>query len=153
LKPSLILVKKQTPITEQKWRSLIYVHCRKIYNLFVCALERGKKASFWQVFLVCFTASENIFYFYQQCRKSDSESSGPCIETIINPCNMVLVSLFVSQCCLDSGHTTESPFTFNTLDKRTEKKICVLHVSTEIANIHAHKVISDAFLKFSNSMK
>jgi hypothetical protein len=50
--------------------------------------------------------------------KSNSESSGPCIETIINPCNMVLVSLFVPQCCLHSGHTTESPFTFNTLDKR-----------------------------------
>jgi hypothetical protein len=29
--------------------------------------------------------------------KSNSESSGPCIETIINPCNMVLVSLFVPQ--------------------------------------------------------
>ena len=50
--------------------------------------------------------------------KSNSESSGPCIETIINPCNMVLVNLFVPQCCLHSGHTTESPFTFNTLDKR-----------------------------------
>ena len=50
--------------------------------------------------------------------KSNSESSGPCIETIINPCNMVLVSLFVPQCCLHSGHTTESPFTFNTLDTR-----------------------------------
>jgi hypothetical protein len=32
--------------------------------------------------------------------KSNSESSGPCIETIINPCNMVLVSLFVNQCWL-----------------------------------------------------
>ena len=31
---------------------------------------------------------------------------------------MVLVSLFVPQFCLHSGHTTESPFTFNTLDKR-----------------------------------
>ena len=50
--------------------------------------------------------------------KSNSESSGPCIEAIINPCNMVLVSLFVPQCCLHSGYTTESPFTFNTLDKR-----------------------------------
>ena len=51
--------------------------------------------------------------------KSNSELSGPCIETIINPCNMVLVGLFVPQCCLHSGHTctTESPFTFNTLDK------------------------------------
>ena len=49
--------------------------------------------------------------------KSNSESSGPCIETIIidiKPCNMVLVSLFVPQCCLHSRHTTESPFTFNT---------------------------------------
>ena len=50
--------------------------------------------------------------------KSNSESYGLCIETIINPCNMVLVSLFVPRCCLHSGHTTESPFTFNTLDKR-----------------------------------
>ena len=50
--------------------------------------------------------------------KSNSESSCPCIETIINPCNMVLISLFVPQCCLHSEHTTESPFTFNTLDKR-----------------------------------
>jgi hypothetical protein len=32
-------------------------------------------------------------------------------------CNMLLVSLFVPQCCLHSTHTTESPFTFNTLDK------------------------------------
>jgi hypothetical protein len=31
---------------------------------------------------------------------------------------MVLVSLFVPQCCLHSGHATEPPFTFNTLDKR-----------------------------------
>jgi hypothetical protein len=50
--------------------------------------------------------------------KSNSELSGPCIEAIINSCNMVLVSLFVPQCCLHSGYTTESPFTFNTLDKR-----------------------------------
>ena len=27
----------------------IYVHCRKIYNLFVQALEIGKKASLWRV--------------------------------------------------------------------------------------------------------
>ena len=50
--------------------------------------------------------------------KSNSESSGPCIEIIINPCNVMLVSLFVPQCCVHSRHTTESPFTFNTLDKR-----------------------------------
>jgi len=25
----------------------IYVHCRKIYNLFVQALETGRKASLW----------------------------------------------------------------------------------------------------------
>ena len=29
-----------------------------------------------------------------------------------------------------------------------KKKYILLHVSTEIANIHAHKVISDAFFNF-----
>ena len=60
----------------------------------------------------------NFPQMFMAVLKSNSESSGPCIETIINPCNMVLVSLYVPQCCLHSGHTTESPFTFNTLDKR-----------------------------------
>jgi hypothetical protein len=54
--------------------------------------------------------------------KSNFESSGPCIETIINPCNVVLVSLFVPQCCLDSGHTTEPPFTFNTLENQQKNQ-------------------------------
>jgi hypothetical protein len=40
------------------------------------------------------------------------------IKRDMNPCNMVLVSLFVPQCCLHTTHTTKSPFTFNTLDKR-----------------------------------
>ena len=39
----------------------IYVHCRKIYNLFVRALETGRKASIWQTFVACFTASANKF--------------------------------------------------------------------------------------------
>ena len=37
----------------------IYVHCRKIYNLFVRALEISRKASLLQAFLACFAASAN----------------------------------------------------------------------------------------------
>jgi len=40
----------------------IYVHCQKIYNLFVCTLETGRKASQWQAFLACFAASAIEFY-------------------------------------------------------------------------------------------
>ena len=36
----------------------------------------------------------NFPQMFMAVLKSNSESSGPCIETIINPCNMVLVSLF-----------------------------------------------------------
>jgi hypothetical protein len=32
----------------------IYVHCRKIYNLFVQAFDTGGKATLWRDFLVVF---------------------------------------------------------------------------------------------------
>jgi hypothetical protein len=40
----------------------IYVYYRKIYNLFVRALETGRKVSFLQAFLICFAMSANKFY-------------------------------------------------------------------------------------------
>jgi hypothetical protein len=40
----------------------IYVHCRKISNLFVQALETGRKTSFWWTFLSCFTKSLQILF-------------------------------------------------------------------------------------------
>ena len=40
----------------------IYVHCRKISNLFVRALETGRIASLRRVFQACFAASTNEFY-------------------------------------------------------------------------------------------
>ena len=45
----------------------IYVHCWKIYNLFVQALETGRKVSLWQGFLDCFTE--------QQCTYNTSKLS------------------------------------------------------------------------------
>jgi hypothetical protein len=39
-----------------------YVHCRKIYNSFVRALETGRKASLLRAFVACFAASVNTFY-------------------------------------------------------------------------------------------
>ena len=40
----------------------IYVHCRKMYNLFVWALETGRKARLAELFS-CFAASSNKFIF------------------------------------------------------------------------------------------
>jgi hypothetical protein len=37
----------------------IYIQCRKIYNLFVGALETGINVSLWGTFLDCFTTSAN----------------------------------------------------------------------------------------------
>jgi hypothetical protein len=37
----------------------IYVHCQKIYNLFLRALETGRKDSIWRAFLACFAACAN----------------------------------------------------------------------------------------------
>jgi hypothetical protein len=44
---------------------ITYVHCRKIYNLFVQAVETGRKANLWRV-LACFAAIWiwNLFIFY-----------------------------------------------------------------------------------------
>ena len=42
----------------------IYVLCRKIYNLFVQALETCRKMNLWQAFLTYFTVSGNKFYVY-----------------------------------------------------------------------------------------
>ena len=39
----------------------INVHQRKIYNIFVQALETGRKVSLWQAFLACFVVSRNTF--------------------------------------------------------------------------------------------
>ena len=36
----------------------------KIYNLFVQALETGRKISLWGAFLACSAASANQFYIY-----------------------------------------------------------------------------------------
>jgi hypothetical protein len=46
---------------------MIYIDCRKIYNLFVRALETGREVSYWRAFLSCFAVSENEFYIYRQC--------------------------------------------------------------------------------------
>jgi hypothetical protein len=35
------------------------MRCRKIYNLFVRALETGRKVSLWKAFLDCFAVSAN----------------------------------------------------------------------------------------------
>ena len=120
---------------------LTFIVC---FNFFAVALKYASllilslviflsKRDFITIFFESFDFSVDFFAFsikipvclflsfpqmFMAVLKSNSESSGPCIETIINPYNMVLVSLFFPQCCLDSGHTTESPFTFNTLDKR-----------------------------------
>ena len=40
----------------------IYVHCLKISNLLVRALQTGRKASLWRDFLVCFATSANQFH-------------------------------------------------------------------------------------------
>ena len=45
----------------------IYVHCRKIYNLFARALETDRRASLWRAFLAYFAASANSFYIQRQC--------------------------------------------------------------------------------------
>ena len=55
------LYKKQQ-VTASKYT--IYVHCQKIYNLFVRTLEKGRKASLWRVFLTCFAASANQFHVF-----------------------------------------------------------------------------------------
>jgi hypothetical protein len=41
----------------------IYIHCRKIQNLFVRALETGRKVSLWRDFLACFASSQINFIF------------------------------------------------------------------------------------------
>ena len=43
---------------------IICTHCKKIYNLFVLALETGRKRKLLQAFLACFAASANKFNFY-----------------------------------------------------------------------------------------
>jgi hypothetical protein len=45
----------------------IYVLCRKIYNLFVQALETCRIMNLWQAFLAYFTVSANKFYVYWKC--------------------------------------------------------------------------------------
>jgi hypothetical protein len=37
----------------------LYLHCHKLYNLFVRTLETGRNASLWRAFLTCFTVSAN----------------------------------------------------------------------------------------------
>jgi hypothetical protein len=60
----------------------LYLHCQKIYNLFVWALETDRKVSLWWALLFCFTASEiNIYLqtmfivFILQCQKSTKQLS------------------------------------------------------------------------------
>ena len=45
----------------------VHIHCRKMSNLFVRALETGTKANHWWAFLACFAASANWFYANRQC--------------------------------------------------------------------------------------
>ena len=42
---------------------MIYVHCQKTYNLFVRALEIGRKAILWQAFLSFFQRVQMNFIF------------------------------------------------------------------------------------------
>jgi hypothetical protein len=42
----------------------IYVHCRKLYNLFVCPLETRIKLSLLLAFLSCFAAGVNAFCIF-----------------------------------------------------------------------------------------
>jgi hypothetical protein len=41
-----------------RWQQY-HVHCEKLYNLFVGALETGRKAGLWRSFLACFAANTN----------------------------------------------------------------------------------------------
>ena len=45
----------------------IYVHCQKLYNLFVCPLETSIKLSLLLPFLSCFAAGVNAFCIFWQC--------------------------------------------------------------------------------------
>jgi hypothetical protein len=68
---SMMQIKKKIELWENfgvtTLKYTIYVHCRKIYNLFVRALETGRKTIIWQAFLACFASSTNQFYIYRQC--------------------------------------------------------------------------------------
>ena len=44
----------------------MYIHCQKIYNLFVPALETDRKGV-WQAFLSCFATSANEFDIFPHC--------------------------------------------------------------------------------------
>jgi len=43
----------------------MYLHCWKIYNLFVRALETDRKEILWRAVLFCFAASANAFYIFR----------------------------------------------------------------------------------------
>jgi hypothetical protein len=45
----------------------IYVHCRKIYNLFVRTLETGRKTDLWRAFLSCFAAETWVILIVFNC--------------------------------------------------------------------------------------
>jgi hypothetical protein len=58
-----VILKIQVPFQEQYIYIYIYIHCRKIQNLFVRALETGRKVSLWRDFLACFASSQINFIF------------------------------------------------------------------------------------------
>ena len=46
---------------------LIYVHCQKIYNLFVGGLETSRQVSLWLPFLSCSAVSANKLHISLYC--------------------------------------------------------------------------------------
>ena len=65
--PSLIIIHRHRQCFWYCMINTIYVHCRKIYNLFVRALETSGKSILCRPFLSYFASSANNFCIFQQC--------------------------------------------------------------------------------------
>ena len=96
--------------TQSTNKYTIYVHCRKIYNLFVWALETGRKASLFrrECKLILYSTTMYVYCIYSSLSKSPKQLQN-CLkiaETIIVLivfngviCDVSAYTVTVSFCC------------------------------------------------------
>ena len=119
--PQTIFTIKKSLVDIISWGTLLNPTC---FHFFTVALNSSFSGNFPQqkrfhhnffqkflFLLIPLLFQLSFLQMFMAVLKSNSESSGPCIETIINPCNMVLVKS-VPQCCLsDNFFFTSKPYT------------------------------------------
>ena len=100
--------------------TIISVHCRKIWNLFVRTLEIGRKCSSL-IFLHCFAVSVDPFYIFRQCNNIKRPQNN-CSNCLKRAKTRVVLIVFDDVLCEVHTYTVAVSYHYSTWIRYQKKR-------------------------------